>query len=123
MEFNLIEKLPIIVTIFFFIAFCAILFSVFKKGTKRKMSNYAKIPLRDGETRRGNGRNIRRSQHNKFGRHNRNYFNSGKSHRGNNRGYKDSRREGDSRPYKGNRFIGNSSLNNNQSRTKEKSEN
>jgi cbb3-type cytochrome oxidase subunit 3 len=38
---------PIISTIFFFLAFCYIIYSVFKKGSKQKFDKYSKIPLKE----------------------------------------------------------------------------
>jgi cbb3-type cytochrome oxidase subunit 3 len=34
-------------TIFFFLFFCYIIYSTFKKGAKEKLQNYAKIPFKD----------------------------------------------------------------------------
>ncbi len=38
---------PIISTIIFFLSFCYIIYSVFKKGSKQKFDNYSKIPLKE----------------------------------------------------------------------------
>ncbi len=46
---SLIENAPTIATVFFFVAFCYIVFSVFKKNTKKKFDKYSQIPLKDHE--------------------------------------------------------------------------
>ncbi len=38
---------PTIATIFFFLTFCYIIYSVFKKGTNKKFEKYSKIPLKE----------------------------------------------------------------------------
>ncbi len=43
----IIKNSPTIATIFFFTTFCYIIYSVFKKGTKKKFDKYSKIPLKD----------------------------------------------------------------------------
>lgn len=43
----LIENAATIATIFFFLTFCYVIYSVFKKGTKKKFDQYSKIPLND----------------------------------------------------------------------------
>jgi len=43
----IIKNSPTIATIFFFVAFCYIVFSVFKKGAKKKFDQYSEIPLKD----------------------------------------------------------------------------
>lgn len=43
----LIKQAPTIATLFFFIFFCYIVFSVFKKGAKKKFNEYAQIPLKE----------------------------------------------------------------------------
>lgn len=48
MEF-LLNNAATIATVFFFLAFCYIIFSVFKKGTKKKFDKYSKIPLKDND--------------------------------------------------------------------------
>lgn len=40
---------PTIATLFFFIIFCYIVFTVFQKNSKKKFDNYSKIPLQDDE--------------------------------------------------------------------------
>ncbi len=40
---------PTIATMFFFLTFCYIVFSVFKKGAKQKFDRYSEIPLKDKE--------------------------------------------------------------------------
>ncbi len=42
-----IHLAPTIATIFFFLAFCYVIFAVFKKDTKKKFDKYSKIPLND----------------------------------------------------------------------------
>lgn len=42
-----ISNAPTIATLFFFLTFCYIVFSVFKKNTKKKFDKYSKIPLDD----------------------------------------------------------------------------
>jgi cbb3-type cytochrome oxidase subunit 3 len=34
-------------TVFFFSTFCYVIYSVFKKGAKKKFDQYSKIPLQD----------------------------------------------------------------------------
>lgn len=46
MEF-LMDNSPTIATLFFFTIFCYVIFSVFKKGVKKKFDKYSKIPLKD----------------------------------------------------------------------------
>jgi len=41
----LIKQAPTIATLFFFIFFCYIVLSVFRKGNKKKFDEYAQIPL------------------------------------------------------------------------------
>ncbi len=43
----IIDNAATIATLFFFLAFCYIVFSVFKKGNKKKFDKFAKIPLED----------------------------------------------------------------------------
>jgi cbb3-type cytochrome oxidase subunit 3 len=38
---------PTVATIFFFIFFCIVVYSVFKKGQEDKFDKYSKIPLND----------------------------------------------------------------------------
>jgi cbb3-type cytochrome oxidase subunit 3 len=52
----IIKNSPTIATLFFFLAFCYIVFSVFKKGTKKKFDNYSKIPLKDDESTKDHGK-------------------------------------------------------------------
>jgi len=40
---------PTVATVFFFLVFCYIIYSVFKKGAKKKFDKYSKIPLKDNE--------------------------------------------------------------------------
>jgi cbb3-type cytochrome oxidase subunit 3 len=42
----LIENAPTIATIFFFLCFCFAIYSVFKKGAKKKFDQYSQIPLK-----------------------------------------------------------------------------
>ena len=42
-----IENAATIATVSFFIGFCYVIFSVFKKGAKKKFDKYSKIPLKD----------------------------------------------------------------------------
>lgn len=42
---SFIAYAPTIATVFFFLTFCYIIYSVFKKGTKKKFDKYSKIPL------------------------------------------------------------------------------
>ncbi len=44
---TLVSFAPTIATIFFFLVFCYIVYSVFKKGSKKKLEQYSKIPLND----------------------------------------------------------------------------
>lgn len=46
MEF-IFQNAATIATLFFFITFCYIIYSVFKKGVKKKFDKYSKIPLND----------------------------------------------------------------------------
>ncbi len=46
---SFIKLAPTIGTIFFFLIFCYVIYSVFKKGTKKKFDQYSKIPLKDDE--------------------------------------------------------------------------
>lgn len=46
---TLINNAPIISTVAFFIGFCYVIFSVFKKGAKKKFDKYSKIPLKDND--------------------------------------------------------------------------
>ncbi len=43
----LIENAATIATVFFFLTFCYVIYSVFKKGTNKKFNQYSKIPLED----------------------------------------------------------------------------
>lgn len=38
---------PTIATILFFLVFCYIIFSVFKKGAKKKFDKFSQIPFKD----------------------------------------------------------------------------
>lgn len=42
-----IQWAPTIATVFFFLTFCYIIYSVFKKGAKKKFDQYSQIPLKD----------------------------------------------------------------------------
>lgn len=44
---TLIHYAPTIATIFFFLVFCYIIYSVFKKGAKKKFDQFSQIPLKD----------------------------------------------------------------------------
>lgn len=44
-----IKQAPTIATLFFFVIFCYVIFSVFRKGTKKKFDEYAKIPFDEEE--------------------------------------------------------------------------
>jgi len=44
---SFVHYAPSIATIFFFLAFCYIIYTVFKKGAKEKFDKYSKIPLKD----------------------------------------------------------------------------
>jgi cbb3-type cytochrome oxidase subunit 3 len=46
---TLISIAPTIATIFFFLVFCYIVFSLFKKGAKEKFNKLSKIPLKDND--------------------------------------------------------------------------
>lgn len=41
-----VKYAPTIATIFFFLTFCYIIYSVFRKGTNKKFEEYSKIPLK-----------------------------------------------------------------------------
>ena len=41
------DHAPAIATIFFFLFFCHIVYSVFKKGQEQKFDDYSKIPFKD----------------------------------------------------------------------------
>jgi cbb3-type cytochrome oxidase subunit 3 len=43
----LINNAPTIATVCFFVAFCYIIFAVFKKDAKKKFDKYSQIPLKD----------------------------------------------------------------------------
>ena len=43
----LVKNAPTIATVFFFLVFCYIIFSVFKKGAKKKFDQYSKIPFNE----------------------------------------------------------------------------
>ena len=45
----LIKNAPTIATLFFFSIFCYVIFSVFKKGTKKKFDKYSQIPLEESD--------------------------------------------------------------------------
>jgi cbb3-type cytochrome oxidase subunit 3 len=47
MSYSTILILPTLATIFFFLSFCYIVFSVFKKDKKKNFDKYSKIPLND----------------------------------------------------------------------------
>lgn len=51
---SLIGISPIFGTILFFIFFCYIFYSVFKKGAKKKLDEYSNIPLKDEKTNKKN---------------------------------------------------------------------
>jgi cbb3-type cytochrome oxidase subunit 3 len=38
---------PTVATVFFFLVFCYIVYSVFKRGTNKKFDNYSQIPFKD----------------------------------------------------------------------------
>lgn len=42
---SFVKYAPTIATLFFFITFCFIVFSVFKKGTKKKFDEYSQMPF------------------------------------------------------------------------------
>lgn len=42
-----IKQAPTIATLFFFLIFCYVIFSVFRKDTKKKFDEYAQIPFDD----------------------------------------------------------------------------
>ncbi|NBV05704.1 MAG: CcoQ/FixQ family Cbb3-type cytochrome c oxidase assembly chaperone [Proteobacteria bacterium] len=44
---TVVHYAPTIATIFFFLVFCYIIYSVFKKGSKKKFDKFSKIPLQD----------------------------------------------------------------------------
>jgi len=47
---NLIQNYaPTIATIFFFLFFCNVVYSLFKKGQEQKFNDYAKIPLNENQ--------------------------------------------------------------------------
>ena len=41
------DHAPAIATIFFFLFFCNVVYSVFKKGQEKKFDDYSKIPFKD----------------------------------------------------------------------------
>jgi cbb3-type cytochrome oxidase subunit 3 len=45
----IIGQAPTIATIFFFLTFCYVIFSVFKKGNNKKFDEYSKIPFKEEE--------------------------------------------------------------------------
>ena len=45
----LISNAPTIATVFFFLTFCYIIFSVFKKDNSKKFDEYSKIPFKEEE--------------------------------------------------------------------------
>lgn len=45
----IITNAPTIATLFFFLTFCYIVFSVFRKNSKKKFDKYSKIPLQDDD--------------------------------------------------------------------------
>jgi len=45
----LFQSAPTIATVFFFLTFCYIVFSVFKKGSKKNFDKYSQIPLQDND--------------------------------------------------------------------------
>lgn len=45
----LILNAATIATVFFFLVFCYVIYSVFKKGTTKKFDKYSKIPLKDND--------------------------------------------------------------------------
>ncbi len=45
----IISQAPTIATIFFFLTFCYVIFSVFKKGSGKKFDEYSKIPFKEEE--------------------------------------------------------------------------
>lgn len=44
-----IKHAPTIGTLFFFFTFCYVIFSVFKKGSKKKFDEYSQIPFEEEE--------------------------------------------------------------------------
>lgn len=44
---SFVQHAPTIATVGFFIAFCFIIFLVYKKGAKKKFDQYSQIPLND----------------------------------------------------------------------------
>jgi cbb3-type cytochrome oxidase subunit 3 len=44
-----IKQAPTIGTLFFFFTFCYVIFSVFKKGSKKKFDEYSQIPFEEEE--------------------------------------------------------------------------
>jgi cbb3-type cytochrome oxidase subunit 3 len=46
---SLIHYAPTIATVFFFLAFCYIIYTVFKKGSKEKLDKFSQIPLNDND--------------------------------------------------------------------------
>ncbi|MDX2083159.1 MAG: cbb3-type cytochrome c oxidase subunit 3 [Rickettsiales bacterium] len=46
---NFVDYAPIIATVFFFLAFCYIIYAVFKKGTKQKFDKFSQIPFKDND--------------------------------------------------------------------------
>jgi cbb3-type cytochrome oxidase subunit 3 len=45
----IIANAATIATVFFFLVFCYVIYSVFKKGTNKKFDKYSKIPLKDND--------------------------------------------------------------------------
>lgn len=43
------DHAPIIATTFFFLFFCHVVYSVFKKSRQKDFDHYSKIPLNDGD--------------------------------------------------------------------------
>ncbi|MBU6339396.1 MAG: CcoQ/FixQ family Cbb3-type cytochrome c oxidase assembly chaperone [Rickettsiales bacterium] len=43
------SQAPTIATLFFFLTFCYVIFSVFKKGTSKKFDKYSQIPFKERE--------------------------------------------------------------------------
>ncbi len=49
--------MPTIATVFFFIFFCYVIYSVFKKTTEKEYDEYANIPLKDDELNKNSNKN------------------------------------------------------------------
>jgi cbb3-type cytochrome oxidase subunit 3 len=114
MQFNIGQNLPTIVTLLFFAIFCFILFAIFKKGSKKKMKEYAKIPLKDEARNSNNGRSSQnRRYNNRSGKRPSSDKSSFNNNRNRGRGFDNKEENGgkSNSGYKGARYLGNNSKN------------